>query len=190
MSYWGIKPIENGQFLADVTLSARCMNISKSSARRNISKSGVRRKISKSGVGLYFLWSCVRRAVRVWLCSNGSFTFLLYRVLTMFCHMSWPWPLPWTFDLEMILTLTFKWPLQNQRSKVKGHFKVKGHKVILQGHCFTLQISYCSWSWPLPWTFDLEMILTLTFKWPSQNFRPIVTQGQMSRSQGHSIPRS
>ncbi len=27
---------------------------------------------------------------------------------TSYC--SWPWPLPWTFDLEPILTLTLKWP--------------------------------------------------------------------------------
>ena len=32
-------------------------------------KSGVRRKMSKSCIRHYFLWPCVRRAVRVWLCT-------------------------------------------------------------------------------------------------------------------------
>ena len=95
---------------------------------------------------------------------------LLYSHLTV--HRSWPWPLPWTFDFERIRTLTLKLPSQNSKFRVKGHLKVKcwGHKVIiLQAHeVIVLLYSHLtvrrSWPWPLPWTFNLEKILTLTFK--------------------------
>ncbi len=40
--------------------------------------------------------------------------------------------------------------LRNVWRRCKGHLKVKcwDHKVILQGHCVTLQTYYCSWHWP------------------------------------------
>ena len=109
-------------------------------------------------------------------------------------YSSWPWPLPWTFDLEMILTLAFKWltrPSQNQGQRSpQGHMsRWRSHCHYIrrfQGHCITLHTCYYSW----PWTIWPEIILTLTFKLHSQNSRSRVTSRSNWRLQDHCITRS
>ena len=104
---------------------------------------------------------------------------------------------PWTSDLEMILTLTFT----IFRIKVKGHLKVKCQGVT-RSLCYNVTRSlyyYTKIELSNPRAFDLEVILAVTFKWPSWNSRPKSRskvkvkghlKGEMSRSQGHYMTRS
>ena len=108
-------------------------------------------------------------------------------------YCSWLWPIPWTFDLEMTLTLTFKWPLQNSRSKVRGHLKVKcwGHKVIvllyryLTVNGLDLYPGHLTlwWSWPWPLN-DLHKI-------PGQRSKfTLRSHVEVTRSSNYKVTRS
>ena len=106
-----------------------------------------------------------------------------YFITLQTSYCSWPWPLPWTFDLEMILTLTFKWPSQNSRSKVKGHLKVKcrGHKVIiLQGHKVIVLI-YIHLSVHGLHLYPGHLTLRWSWPWPLNNLH----KNSMSKVKGH-----
>ncbi len=117
---------------------------------------------------------------------------VLYRHLTLHgldlypghltLRLSWPRPLN---DLQKILGQRSP---QGQMSRSRGHYITRS-----QAYCITLQISYCSWPWPLPLTFDLEMILALTSEWPSQNSRSKVTSRsnvEVTKSIHHKVTRS
>ena len=68
-------------------------------ARRNVSKSGVRRNISKSSARRNILWPCVRRAVRVQLCTFES------------CLSACKVDVQHIFEFEFIWTMCWKWIL-------------------------------------------------------------------------------
>ncbi len=74
-------------------------------ARCNISKSGVRGKISKSYVRCYFLWPCIRRAVRVWMCMDVLIEWYHLLLLTLLecAHWMITWCIAWVSFLYLHL---------------------------------------------------------------------------------------
>ena len=100
---------------------------------------------------------------------------LLFMALTFTLDI-WPWD-----DLDLDL----KWPLTFTKFQVIGQRSTQGQMSRSQGHCITLQISYCSRPWPLPWAFDLEMILT--FKLPL-TFSEFKVKGHLKvKCRGHKV---
>ncbi len=68
---------------------------------------------------------------------HHSTDIFLFMVLTFTLDI-WSWDDP---DLDLWMTFT--------KFQVKGQSSHQGQTSRSQGHCITLQISYCSWPWPL-----------------------------------------